>query len=202
MSGTTSLAELPTPSNIPVQPAAQNIQMDINAKIENPVRELMNERTEDPAIKQKEFNSIVSGIQQASAAGVTGLPVRDIPQTQTGLTQDVQTKPNFVPEQREQQQPDYIGAVENNDEIIRRQKQQENKNESVTYLYDKLQTPVLISLLYFLFQLPIFTSSLSKTLPILFKKDGNPKLSGYIFQSISFGVLYYTINNVLAIVGN
>ena len=44
MSGTTSLAELPTPSNTPVQPAAQNIQMDINAKIENPVREEPSEK--------------------------------------------------------------------------------------------------------------------------------------------------------------
>ena len=104
MSGTTSLAELPAPSNIPVQPAAQNIQMDINTKIDNPVRELMNERADDPAIKQKEINSIVSGIQQASAAGVTGLPVRDIPQEQTGITHDVQTKPNFVPEPQYHQQ--------------------------------------------------------------------------------------------------
>ena len=202
MSGTTSLAELPTPSTTPVQPAAQNIQMDINTKIDNPVRELINERAEDPAIKQKEIHSIVSGIQQASAAGVTGLPIRDIPQAQTGITHDVQTKPNFVPEQQHHQQQDYIGSVENNDEIIRRQKQQQNKNESVSYLYDKLQTPVLVSLLYFLFQLPIFTSSLSKTLPVLFKKDGNPKLSGFIFQSVMFGVLYYTINNVLDLVGN
>ena len=61
MSGTTSLSELPSaPQSQPAQ-LPQNIQMDINAKIENPVRELINERSADPAVAQKDFNSIVSG---------------------------------------------------------------------------------------------------------------------------------------------
>jgi hypothetical protein len=194
MSGTTSLAELPTSSNLPVQPA-QNIQMDINTKIENNV----NERTEDPTIKQKEYNSIISGIQQASASGVTGLPVRDIPQTQTALTQDVQVQPNYVPDSRES---DYIGSVSDNDEIIRRQQQQSNKNDSMTYLYEELHTPVLISLLYFIFQLPILKNTLFKFVPALFNKDGNPKLTGYVAQSVIFGGLFYSISQILTYVGD
>jgi hypothetical protein len=194
MSGTTSLAELPTSSNLPVQ-QTQNIQMDINTKIENNV----NDRTEDPTIKQKEYNSIISGIQQASASGVTGLPVRDIPQTQTALTQDVQTQPNYVPNGGV---TDYIGSVSNNDEIIRRQQQHSNKNESVSYLYEELQTPILISLLYFIFQLPILKNTLFRFVPALFNKDGNPKLTGYVAQSIIFGGLFYTINQVLTYVGD
>jgi len=194
MSGTTSLAELPTSSNLPVQ-QTQNIQMDINTKIENNV----NDRTEDPTIKQKEYNSIISGIQQASASGVTGLPVRDIPQTQTALTQDVQIQPNYVPNGGV---TDYIGSVSNNDEIIRRQQQHSNKNESVSYLYEELQTPILISLLYFIFQLPILKNTLFRFVPALFNKDGNPKLTGYVAQSIIFGGLFYTINQVLTYVGD
>ena len=139
------------------------------------------------------------GIQQASAAGTTALPSRDIPQTQTALTQDEQIQPNFVPNQSEK---DYIGSVANNDEILRKQQLEHNKTESVSYVYEQLQTPVLVSLLYFLFQLPVLKTTLFRFVPVLFKKDGNPKLTGYIFQSLIFGGLYYTMNSILAYVGN
>jgi hypothetical protein len=196
MSGTTSLSELPS---APQSQPAQNIQMDINAKIDNPMREIINERSADPSVVQKDFNSIVSGIQQASAAGTTALPSRDIPQTQTALTQDEQTQPNFVPNQIEK---DYIGSVANNDEILRKQQLEQNKTESVSYIYEQLQTPLLVSFLYFIFQLPVLKATLFKFVPVLFKSDGNPNLKGYVFQSIIFGGLYYTMNSVLAYVGN
>ena len=53
-----------------------------------------------PAQLSKEsINQIVSGLQEASANGLTNLPSRDIPMTNNAhITQDQQQKPNFVPE--------------------------------------------------------------------------------------------------------
>ena len=46
------------------------------------------------------MNSIVSGIQQAAAAGVTSLPSRDIPMNQNRVHMDQQADPNYVPENK------------------------------------------------------------------------------------------------------
>ncbi|GAF90757.1 unnamed protein product, partial [marine sediment metagenome] len=37
-------------------------------------------------------------------------------------------------------------------------------------------------------------SKLTTLIPALFNKDGNPNLSGYIFNSIFFSLLYYVIS--------
>ena len=58
-------------------------------------------------------------------------------------------------------------------------------------LYDELQIPILIAVLYFTFQLPVVRKNLFKFLPSLFSKDGNPNLSGYITNSLIFGALYF-----------
>ena len=56
-------------------------------------------------VQQKQMNAIVSGIQQAAAAGATTLPSRDIPMNQNRVHMDNQADPNYVPKQ---EIPDYI----------------------------------------------------------------------------------------------
>ena len=72
-----------------------------------------------------------------------------------------------------------------------------NSRDSLEILYDEFQIPIIIGLLYFIFQLPIVKTKLLILLPSLFSKDGNPNLTGYIFNSIFFGVLYYVISKSL-----
>ena len=60
------------------------------------------------------------------------------------------------------------------------------------YIYQNIQLPVLVGVIYFLFQLPIVRKNLLTFLPNLFNKDGNPKLSGYVFNSVMFA-LFYTL---------
>ena len=82
------------------------------------------------------MNQLVNGIQQASAAGMLGLPARDIPQTQTHLTQDVQMQPNFVPEAPS----DYIQEHQTSEDIIRANAHRQEKEDSLDLLYAQLQT--------------------------------------------------------------
>jgi hypothetical protein len=184
--GTTSIDALPVSPQ-----TGDNIRMDTydqNIKIPNPTQSLQQERDNDPATMQKNLNQFVTGIQQASAAGMTGLPSRDIPQNQQHLSQDINIQPNYIPKPTEL---DYIRAEQTNDDIIRAQAQKQEKKNSFDLWYDELQTPVLIGILYFLFQLPVIQKQLCKILPSLFNKDGNPSLSGYIFTSASFASAYY-----------
>ena len=186
--GTTSI------DSLPVSPQTNdNIRMDTyeqNVKIPNPTQALQHERDNDPATMQKNLNQFVTGIQQASAAGMTTLPSRDIPQNQQQLSQDVRIQPNYIPP-ASNNQLDYIRAEQTNDEIIRAQAQKQEKKNSLDVLYDEIQTPALIGILFFLFQLPVIQKQLCKILPSLCNKDGNPSLSGYIFTSVSFASVYF-----------
>jgi hypothetical protein len=186
--GTTSI------DSLPVSPQTNdNIRMDTyeqNVKIPNPLQALQNERDTDPSTMQKNLNQFVTGIQQASAAGMTVLPSRDIPQNQQHLSQDVRIQPNYIPAPP-QTELDYIRAEQTNDEIIRAQALKQGKKDSFDIWYDELQTPVLIGILFFLFQLPVIQKQMCRILPSLFNKDGNPSLSGYVFTSVSFASVYY-----------
>jgi hypothetical protein len=185
--GTTSIDSLPLSPQ-----TGDNIRMDTyeqNVKISNPTQALQQERDNDPAIMQKNLNQFVTGIQQASAAGMTALPSRDIPQNQQHLSQDVHIQPNYI--QPPETQVDYIREQQTNDEIIRAQAQKQVKKNNFDVWFDELQTPVLIGILFFLFQLPVIQKQLCRLLPSLFNKDGNPSLSGYVFTSLSFASVYY-----------
>ena len=185
--GTTSIDSLPLSPQ-----SGENIRLDTyeqNIKIPNPTQALQQERDNDPATMQKNLNQFVTGIQQASAAGMTTLPSRDIPQNQQHLSQDIHIQPNYIPPP--ETQLDYIRVEQTNDDIIRAQAQKQEKKKSFDIWYDELQTPVLIGILFFLFQLPVIQKQLCKLLPSLFNKDGNPSLSGYIFTSASFAGVYY-----------
>jgi len=143
------------------------------------------------AMNQQNINQFVSGLQQASAAGLTTLPSRDIPQTQSHLTQDQQMQPNYVPQERHN--TDYITEHQTNEDIIRNYNQKEQQTNKLDDFYSTIQTPVLIAILYFLFQLPVVRKNLFKFLPSLFSKDGNPNLSGYVVNSAIFAALYFSL---------
>jgi hypothetical protein len=191
--GTTSI------DSLPISPqSGENIRLDTyekNVQIGNPSQALQQERDNDPMTMQKNLNQFVTGIQQASAAGMTSLPSRDIPQNQAHIAQDAYVKPNFIPPPQEsgQMQGDYIREQQTNDEIIRAQAHKQEKKDSLDALFEELQGPLLIAVLYFMFQLPVVQKQLCKIIPALFNKDGNPNLSGYIFTSVAFAGSYFLL---------
>ena len=146
------------------------------------------------SLDQSTINQIVNGLQQASSAGLTQLQSRDIPRNTENIIQDPQIQPNYIPPNRETE--DYIGDYEDNDEIISKYNRRVEQDSSLDQLYDEIQVPLLICILYFLFQLPIFRRLLFKYFPVLFFRDGNINIYGYLFTSILFGVLYYFISKV------
>lgn len=208
MNDTTSLADLPSDPSIGsgsgtgtgTSGGEQNMVMKTTEKptIYNPqveTAQLQQGAMSSSSIdEQKTMNEVVSGIQQASANGATGLPSRDIP-TNTVHFSDEQIQPNYVPQK---EQNDYIQDTDTEHEILARRMKSQNSRDSMEILYDEFQIPILIGILYFIFQLPVVRSKMLVLIPSLFNNDGNPNLTGYVLNSLFFGVLYYIISKLMA----
>ena len=92
---------------------------------------------------------------------------------------------------------DYIGNIIDRERMIKENNKKENAKDNMDYIFESLQIPVLLSIMYFIFQLPAVRKNLLTFLPALFNKDGNPNLYGYLFNSIIFGLSYFGIQNAL-----
>ena len=137
------------------------------------------------------ISQIVNGLQQASLAGATTLPSRDIPQNTEQLTNDAQIQPNYVPPP---QIRDYINESDNDIDNYYKNEQQQH---SLDAIYDELQAPLLLAVLYFLFQLPFFKKNVFRYLPFLCHSDGNYNFNGLVFTCGLFGFIYYSLSKTV-----
>ena len=194
MSETTSILDLPTD---PV--SGGNISNNISLKgSENNVisqGQLQASSSQGGvSLDQTTISQIVNGLQQASAIGITQLPSRDIPMTTNGHSTDPYVQPNYVhvPSQKN----DYIRNFETTEDMIDNYSRNTQRQNSLDEMYNEIQTPFLLIVLYFLFQLPIVKKILYSYFPVLFSKDGNLNLNGLLFTSILFGLIFYILNKI------
>ena len=199
--GTSSIAELPF-NNMPLNTVETSenrvienkIQNELNNRdsqtqiVNNPNRELSNNL--EQGNNKVEYNTMISDLQKASQSGATSLPSRDIPMNTNNITQDEQIQPNYIPNDNQ----DYIGDNIMIDNTINNTNNQYNRLDD---FYNNLQTPLLLTILYFIFQLPIIKKYLFKFLPNLFGKDGNQNIYGHIFYSILFSLGYVCVINII-----
>ena len=147
-----------------------------------------------PPLDTTTINQLVSGLQQASVNGTTVLPSRDIPRNIAPIAQDPYTQPNYIPPSKN---ADYISEEESSDEIIHNYNYIKNTDDSLDSLYSEIQTPLLLAVLYFIFQIPIFKVTLFKHLSFLFNKDANFNIYGILFTSALYGFIYYSCSKCL-----
>ena len=145
-------------------------------------------------LDQNTINQIVNGLQQASSTGATQLPSRDIPMNTNNIAADPQVQANYIPQQA--QREDYIKDYEQGPDMVSEYNRKASRNDALDNLYNEIQTPMLIAVLFFLFQLPVFRRQLFKYFPVLFSTDGNFNINGYMFSSILFGLMFYLMNKV------
>ena len=139
------------------------------------------------------INTLVSGLQEAAASGMTNLPARDIPRQTTQHMVDPETRVEHVPEHR-----DYITDHNNRQreaekEIIR----QENRQASVEVIHSELQAPVILAALFFIFQLPFLRKGIMKYIPGMLNEDGHYNIYGYLIVSLLFAATYYGIDKAV-----
>ena len=71
-----------------------------------------------------------------------------------GITTDPYVQPNYVPHVTGQ--PDYITNNETSEDMIDKYNKNAHTRDSLDEMYGEIQTPLLLAVLYFLFQLPFF----------------------------------------------
>ena len=198
-SDSTSILDLPTDpvggGNISLS-ASENVvqkQMQMPNQGQNQMPQNQGQ-TPNFSLDQTTISQIVSGLQQAATAGASLLPSRDIPMNTTGHSNDAQVQPNYVP--MHERQEDYIKDYEQTSDTIENYNKNMNRSNSLDDMYNEIQTPLLLAVLYFLFQLPFFRRFLFSYFPILFSNDGNYNINGFLFSSVLFGLLFHLLNKV------
>lgn len=124
------------------------------------------------------------------------LPQRDIPMNISQHVQDEEIQPNYIPQPRKLTH-DYIQEYERtSDRQIREHEERKMREKSRENWLDELQIPILIGLLYFVFQLPIVNTMIFKRFAFLsiYRDDGNFNLFGLTLKSILFIATYYIIH--------
>lgn len=142
------------------------------------------------SLDQTTINQIVNGLQQATLSGATQLHSRDIPMTTNGLNNDPQVMPNYVPPPPNNHE-DYIKNYEKTSDMVNNYNRGKQMTNSLDEMYNEIQTPLLVAVMYFLFQLPFFKKLLFSYVPFLFSNDGNYNINGFIFISILFGLAFH-----------
>ena len=208
---TTSLDDLPqssvnsqpnvnlniTEQNVTVPNPAQDLEAKRNTDLQQVMPQTTPQQNQPPAPSQVQpesnngidINSFVTGIQEAAASGALQLPSRDIPQSQSHLTNDTQLQPNYIPENR----GDYINDTYNQEQIINNQNIKQKNTNSMDAIYDDIHVPIILAVIYFVFQLPVIKTNTLKYIPSLFNKDGNFNMLGYSINSLAFASTYYCI---------
>jgi len=168
------------------QPAQQPVQQNV----QQPVQQPMESKQNLAELSKDSINKIIQGLQDASKTGSTNLPSRDIPMMTEQIMHDNSARPNFVPSPPAEK-ANYIQDEETMETLIK-QKRNQHKNNMDNF-YDEIQTPLLIMLMYFIFQLPTFKNSMLRNFPLFFFKNKEYNLKGMVFNTILFGGFYYLI---------
>ena len=195
----TSILDLPTDpvggGNISLSASENVVQKQMQQQMPQNQGQMPNQgQTPNFSLDQTTISQIVSGLQQAATAGATQLPSRDIPMNTTGHSNDAQVQPNYIP--MHERQTDYIKDYEQTSDMIDNYNKNVNRTNSLDDMYNEIQTPLLLAVLYFLFQLPFFRRFLFSYFPILFSNDGNYNINGFLFSSVLFGLLFHLLNKV------
>jgi hypothetical protein len=197
MSVSTSISDLPTDpvsngniGNITLNAAEQIMQSNTNTQ----------QASSNLSLDQTTINQIVSGIQQASLNGLTQIHSRDMPMSTASITTDPQTQPNYIPPK--QQNDQYIDTnVIDTSEMINSYNSNHNRRNSIDNIYDEIQLPLLLAVLYFFFQLPFLKKFLLSYFPVLFSNDGNFNVKGFGFTSVLFSLFFYFFNKIISYFG-
>jgi hypothetical protein len=154
-------------------------------------------QNQNSMIDENQIRQIVSGIQDASLHGATTLNSVDIPKNNVELTNDPQITPNYIPPIQPNINPKYIQEPTNIPNIISTQNSKFQNKQLFDNIYDEIQMPLIVSVLFFIFQLPLFKRYLNDNFKFLHYIDGSMNLTGHVVFSILFGLLYYIINIII-----
>lgn len=184
---TSSAPQLPTvPENIKMETTAYRNDLDSNPTI-------------PPVADPKQMTQMVSSLQNAAKQGLTNL-AEDIPKQTTHITQDTQTIANAIPEQIATANAtpiDYIQNFATQEEISNQISKQETKQDTLDFILEELKWPLIIAVMFYIFQSRNFHKIIMSKVPSLFNETGGFNSNGLIALSAAFGASYYSSTKVM-----
>lgn len=206
--GITNINDLPNNNNSnefvnqnQIQSQNQNITISQNQVLSQNNNSLENPNIYNPNISnqknqenQNVYNEMIGQIQQISSNNNNNnidIPSRDIPINPNTIVQDSTIKPNYIPNSKSQE--DYIKNYETPQSVIEKKNQDIIYDNNIEFFYNEIQLPILIALIYFIFNIPYSKKMLLKYIPKLFASDGNYNIYGNIATSVFFAITYYIL---------
>jgi hypothetical protein len=122
------------------------------------------------------------------------LPSRDINMNTDFYTQDEQIQPNYIPQSLSN--TDFVRDSENlTASKIEKHQSSGYRAKMIDSMIHEFQTPILIALLYFLFQMPYLNTIVFSKFSFLnlYHSDGNINFYGLFLKSILFGISFYSL---------
>jgi hypothetical protein len=120
------------------------------------------------------------------------LPSRDYPRETINYLQDEQIKVDYIPPPKITN--DFISRNDRlNQENWDEHRQKKHRLSKLDHLINEFQTPFFLTLLFILFQLPMFNSLFFKYFSFLsiHHSDGNLNMYGIVFKAVLYGLSYY-----------
>ena len=139
--------------------------------------------------------------EQLSNMKQNRFPSRDMQQDTLHLSNDEQIQPNYIP--RSNVTSDYVRTHEDMTELsLHEYNRKQRRHDTLDIILTELQLPIFITILFFIFQLPLINNMIFKQLPIfsLHNLDGNFNLNGLILKSIIFGGFYYSSYKIITFI--
>lgn len=99
------------------------------------------------------------------------LPQRDIPRETIAHTTDAQVQPTYTPAPPPMQY--------------------EARPRKMDLMMEEFRFPIILSIMYFIFQTGAVNSIILKVSPGLFEASGALTMNGTVFKSLMFGAAYY-----------
>ena len=207
MNSISELPQIPTNMQLHIQEQTNMTPPDINSLHQTPpIQTNPQPSFGEGRMDSDTINKLIAGIQNASLTGITSLPIRDVPRDTSHLINDNQANVEFIPQPPPQPQPQYQPQMNMNErhyndndldilsqKLLEKQLKNNNNSSNVDMLYDEFNIPIVVFLLFFIFQLPFYKKYLMLYLPFLFYEDHNYNIYGFLFSSTIFAFIYYLL---------
>lgn len=207
---TTELSSLPTDPNVPnenqlpLPNKSQNTILSQETPTMYSTADLDQKRPQemdlsDKAAGSESINSIMKQVQTAASQGMTNIskvPIHHAPPIEQH-TIDPQSNTNNINNTQEIGEKhvrfadqDYISNYEapNTQEL--------NTDKSPVPLIYHFRTPIIVALLYYIFDMPAVKRIFLNVFPKFFKSDSNINDYGALLMAIIFGAIYYLVTKV------
>ena len=129
------------------------------------------------------------------------LPSRDIPADTNVYTQDPQVNPNFMPPSDKDY---FLEDFDKYEKGFKIEEKKEIKKDMFDTIMSHIQVPVLLAILFYIFNTGTIKILLLCYIPYkyIYDTDANLNNKGYLLLSIMFGITYYIIDFFIHYISN